>query len=164
MSKKQIGGIRQEVMKKTTYTAFFIILLFFMTSCATAPPTKLQTDDKRACAQNFTYEGSFLVGRTFKTHQFVSKVSNDDAVARAAKFLAKDGYSITNVDKELGIISASQDVTYGDGKTVPLNVIIDSADAGVNVSISFAVSGGLSTNASIAQDYFCKIIEAISGN
>jgi len=165
MSKEQIGGIREEVMKKTTGIALiFIILLFFLTSCAMAPPTKLQADDKRACAQNFTYDGSFLAGRTFKTHQFVNKVSKNDAVTRAAKFLAKDGYSITNINKELGIVSASQGVSYGQGKTVPLNVTIDPANAGVNVSISFSISGGLTVNASSVQDTFCQIIEAISGN
>ena len=165
MSKEQIGGIREEIMKKTTGIALiFIILLFFLTSCAMAPPTKLQTDDKRACVQNFTYDGSFLAGRTFKTHQFVNKVSKNDAVTKAAKFLAEDGYSITNINKELGIVSASQSVSYGQGKTVPLNVTIDPVNAGVNVSISFSISGGLTANASTVQDFFCQIIEAISEN
>ena len=155
----------KDVMKKETrIMRLSVVLLFFLTACAVAPPQKLQTDDKRMCAQNFTYDGSFLAGRTFRTHQFVGNVSKDVAVERAAKYLAKDGWSITNTDKELGVISASQTVSYGQGKTAPLSVSIDSADGGVNVSISFSISGGLTTSVNAVKDCFCKLIESIAGS
>jgi ABC-type Fe3+-hydroxamate transport system substrate-binding protein len=138
--------------------------LVLLSGCASAPPQNLQTDDSRACAQNFTYDGSFLAGRTFKTHQFVDGVSKDIAMVRAAKHLALEGYSITNTDKEMGLISASQTVSFGQGKTVPLNVSIDSKDKGVNVSISFSISGGLTTPVNSVKDGFCDIIKAIQGS
>ncbi len=140
------------------------LAVVLLSGCASAPPQNLQTNDSRACAQNFTYDGSFLAGRTFKTHQFVGGVSKDIAMVRAAKHLAIEGYSITNTDKEMGLISASQTVSFGQGKTVPLNVSIDSKDKGVNVSISFSISGGLTTPVNSVKDGFCDTIKAIEGS
>jgi hypothetical protein len=149
-------------MNRIFLSLSFIVVM--LTGCASSAPQNLQTDDTRVCAQNFTFNGSFLTGRTFKTQQFINGVSKDDAMARAAKHLALEGYSITNTDKEIGIISASQTVSYGQGKTVPLNVSIDTKKNGVNVSISFSISGGLSTPVNSVKDAFCNIIKSIQGD
>jgi hypothetical protein len=140
------------------------VTVILLSGCAVSPPQKLQTDDSRVCAQNFTYDGSFLAGRTFKTHQSVDSVSQDIAMRRTAKHLAVEGYSITSTDKELGIISASQTVSFGQGKTVPLNVSFDSTDQGINVSIAFSISGGVTTPVNGVKDEFCDIIKAIQGS
>ncbi|MGR3220069.1 MAG: SHOCT domain-containing protein [Candidatus Anammoxibacter sp.] len=152
-------------MKKiTAITWVFPVLFCFLTSSAIASPKKLKTDDKRPCAQNFTYEGNFFSGYQFKTHQFVNNVSIDAAVTRVAKSLADEGYSINNVNKEMGIVSASQVVSFGSGKTVPFNANIASANAGVNVSLTFSISGGLITYKSKVKEMFCRVIESISVN
>jgi len=121
-----------------------------------------QTADNRECMQNFTYEGSYWSGRTFKTHGVVQNVSKSVAVERAARYIASaGGWQITTVDKEIGIISASQTVGHGKGKTNPLNVSIETIKNGVNVSISFSCTSGEAVRGHVLQNTFCSIIEAI---
>jgi uncharacterized caspase-like protein len=112
-----------------------VVLAVLISACTVAPTTKLQTDDKRACAQNYTYDGSFFAGRTFKTHDFVDGVSKSAAVENAAKELAKQGWAVANMNTDLGIISASQTVSFGEGKTAPLSVVIDKKNKGVDIAI-----------------------------
>ncbi len=149
-------------MKIRTYS--LLLILSILSACASGPPQKLQSDDKRACAQNFSYDGSFWSGRTFKTHDFVPGVTKIVAVERAAKDLAVQGWAITNIDKELGIITAEQTVSYGKGKTAPLNISIDSKDSGVKVSVTFSISGGLTTPVNMVKDSFCDVIESVGGD
>jgi len=123
---------------------------------------KVDTTDTRVCAQNFTNEGSFLAGRTYKTHQVVKGVSKNTAMTRAAQYLSSNGWGITNTDKELGIINAAQTVTMGEGKTAPLNVSFSPEIGGLKVSMAFSTSGGLSSAAQTVKDEFCKTIEAVA--
>jgi len=117
----------------------------------------------RECAQNFTYDGSFLAGRTFKTHAHIQNVTQKIAVGRAARHMANDGWTITSIDESLGIISASQTVSYGRGKTVPWNVGIETKDTGLKISMTISISGGLSTPVEGVRDSFCKMVEDIEG-
>jgi hypothetical protein len=103
----------------------------------------------------------FFAGRTFKTHDFVENISKLTAVEKAAKELAKQGWAVTNTDKDLGIIGASQTVSYGEGKTAPLSVVIDAKNKGVDISITFSISGGLSTDVNSVKDSFCDVVTAI---
>src|SRR6218665_2054809 len=93
--------------------------------------------DSRECAQNFTFDGSFWAGRTFKSHSTVQGVSQATGMQRAARYLTSNGWAITNTDKELGIISASQTVSYGQGKTVPFNVTMESQGNALRVSTTY---------------------------
>jgi hypothetical protein len=128
---------------------------------ATAQRT-VPTSDSRECMQNFTYQGSFWSGRIFKTHGVVHNVSKSVAVERAARYLAgAGGWYITTIDKESGVISASQAVGYGKGKTNPLNVSIESVKNGVSVSISLSSSSHEIVHGQMVQNTFCSIIEAI---
>ncbi|MDR1063558.1 MAG: hypothetical protein LBL48_06455 [Azoarcus sp.] len=124
---------------------------------------KNKTDDPRECAQNFTFDGSFIRGRTFKTIVFVKGVSQSQAVKRAARYLTTSGYQINSADENLGIISASQTVSYGKGKTVPLNVGIEGNKGGVRVNISFVLSGGVTSPVDAVRKEFCDIVEQIEG-
>ena len=146
---------------RDVFVAIFVTIL--MSSCAAGPPQKLQTNDPRPCAQNFTYDGSILIGRTFKTNESIAGVSKTVAIERAAKKIAKEGMSITTIDKDMGIVSASQTVSYGKGQTAPLTVSIDSVKNGVDVSIAFSISGGETTSVDTAKDFFCDITGAIAG-
>ena len=139
-----------------------ISVTLFLSACTVAPPQNLQTDDTRACAQNFTYDGSFWVGRTFKTHDFVDGISKSTAVEKAAKELAKQGMAVTNIDKDLGIISANQTVSFGEGRTAPLNVTIDSKNKGVDISMTYSISGGLTTPVNTVKDFFCDVVIALN--
>jgi hypothetical protein len=93
---------------------------------------------------------------------YVQNVSKSVAVERAARYLAgAGGWYINTIDKESGVISASQAVGYGKGKTNPLNVSIESVKNGVNVSISWSSSSHEIARGQMIQNTFCSIIEAI---
>lgn len=143
-----------------------ILILLFTTSIlsgcvASSEVQKLNTTDTRPCAQNFSHNGSFLAGRTFKTHDYVPDVSQITAMKRAARYTVNDGWTITNTDNKLGIISASQTVSYGDGKTVPLNISIEPVESGVNMAMSYSLSGGLTSPVEAVKDHFCATIDAV---
>jgi len=160
-----IEQIQVQIGEKQTMKKFLIISVLSVSlfGCLTSGGVQnLATSDQRACAQNFTFDGSFIAGRTFKTSDFVEGVSKQDAVERAAQHLNGEGRSITSTDKDLGIISASQGVSFGEGKTVPLNVGIQDAEGGVNVDVTFKISGGTTTPAEGVRDGFCDTIEAIA--
>ncbi len=122
-----------------------VLVIVFLGGCASSGTQTLKTNDLRECAQNFTYDGSFLAGRTYKSHVFIKGVSKNTAMQRAARYTANDGWSITNTDQNLGIISASQTVSFGKGKTVPLNIGIESKKEGVKVSMTYSTSGGVTS-------------------
>lgn len=148
-------------MKKILLIVFVVSLL---SGCGGAGVTKnLQTTDTRDCAKNFTYDGSFLSGRTYKTNAVVQNVSQDEAMKRAARLLIADGWQVNNTDTNLGIISASQTVSYGQGKTVPLNVSIAPLDKGVKVNIAYSTSGGVTSPLDAITNQFCSIVNAIDG-
>lgn len=128
---------------------------------ATTGTQSLVTSDTRECAKNFTYDGSFLAGRTFKTHDYVKGVTKSTGMKRAARYTVNDGWSITNTDNELGIISAAQTVSFGNGKTAPLNVSFEPVKGGVNMAMSFSISGGLTTPVEAVKDHFCATIAAV---
>ncbi len=97
-------------------TCSIVTFLLLCVGCAVQGTKQLKTSDQRPCAQNMTYDGSILTGRTFNTHDFVKGVSKNTAVERAVAFTSSEGLSIINVDERLGIISAEQTVSHSDGK------------------------------------------------
>ena len=119
--------------------------------------------DNRECAQNFTFDGSFWAGRTFKSHATAQGVSQATGMQRAARYLTSNGWSITNTDKDLGIISASQTVSYGQGKTVPFNVVMEAQGNALRVSTTYVLSGGVTSPAEAVRDEFCNVIGAVAG-
>lgn len=122
---------------------------------------KPSPDDSRECARNFSYDGSFLSGRTFKDHVFVKGVTQTEAMKRAARYIASDGWHISTTNEKLGIISASQTVSFGEGKTAPLNVGFEQVKGGVNLTMSYAISGGVTSPVDAVQKFFCSVTEAV---
>lgn len=119
--------------------------------------------DSRECVRNFKHEGSFFAGRTFKTTAFVKNVTQADAMKRAARYIAQNGFQINSSDQNLGIISASQSVSYGQGKTVPLNVSFEQEKGGVQMDFSYSTSGGVTSPVDAVQNFFCSVVEAVEG-
>ena len=142
-----------------------LLCLMIIYGCGGGAATQqtAQTSDNRPCVQNLTTEGSYVSGRIFKTHQLVRNVSKSDAMVRAARYIAAEGFLINSIDKELGLISASQGVTVASrgGKTLPLNVSIQPVEDRLNVSLSFSVPGGITVSGGGLINTFCSIIEAI---
>jgi len=148
-------------MKRITLA---ILTVAILGGCATKSGTQaLKTEDTRACAQNFTYDGSFWKGRKYKTNVIMKKVSKKTAMTRASRYLLKDGWTIANSNNELGIISASQTVSFGQGKTVPLNISIEPKKTGIKVDITFATSGGVTAPLESIVSQFCSVVEAVEG-
>ena len=114
------------------------------------------------CENNFTEEGGFFSGSTYKTWATFDNVAPMKAYKSVYVYTVKDGWTITSADKDLGIISASQGVSYGQGKTVPLNIIIESAgDTGSKVSITYATTGGVTSPSDAVKKHFCLTLAEI---
>ena len=133
-------------------------VLVLTTGCVSTAPESIATNDLRSCAQNFTHEGSLMTGKLFKTNDTIQGISKNAAFAKISKYIAMDGWHITNSDKELGMINASQTVSFGKGKTAPLNVSIDEVEKDVKVSISFSTSMGVHSPAEAVMESFCKMV------
>src|SRR5438309_703667 len=83
-----------------------------------------ETKGDRPCVINFTEEGSFFKGRTYKTWQEHTGIEYDKAFRKVAQAVAENNWGAVNINKDIGIITASQAVTMGKGSSAPLNVIV----------------------------------------
>ena len=111
---------------------------------------------------NFTIEGDFWTGRQYKTFEIFPKLSKGAAVDSLAASIASNGFQITNSNKDLGLISANQTVSFGQGKTVPLNAIVKSTPTGgVRAELVLSLSGGLSVSADDVKKDFCQFLEEV---
>ncbi|MEJ8856819.1 hypothetical protein WKW79_19750 [Variovorax robiniae] len=156
-------------MKSILLAAVSALVLSACSSTATspaspAPEAKAQaTAAKTAaniapCAANFASSGSFISGKKFSTQVPLPGVSKDTAFTKAYGSLAKTGYQIVQSDKGAGVISAAQGVSFSKGgKSVPLNVVVQSEGKGSSVAFSFSITGGLSASEDAVRDEFCRI-------
>lgn len=108
------------------------------------------------CADHFTAEGNFLTGKKFTTWADFSTVSKADLYTRIYSNLAKDGWQITSSDKDSGIISASQSVSFGKGSTAPLTVVIETSGTGSKATATFRIGGGQSTKTETVKQKLCE--------
>ena len=66
-----------------------------------------------------------------------------------------------DANKELGIISAGQAVTMGQGSVAPLNVIVKEKSGGlVRVEANFGTAGGQKAATKTVRTELCKLVEA----
>lgn len=118
--------------------------------------------DNRVCAQHFVKSGSFFSGYQYKSHEDFNKVSERVAYKAVSQHLASKGWKIINSDSAAGIITATQDVIAGGGKTVPLNVIVSKKNKSlVRVETSFSTSAGLISSSSDVLETFCGILNSL---
>ena len=119
---------------------------------------------KAPCETQFTEEGSFLMGRRFATHGVVPGVSPADAFKRISVEGMKSGLTISNSDKELGVLSfqqANAGVTNtGQQVNLPWNVTIEEASGGVKVTVSKTTPGGYATSTDFQMRSMCAVIDA----
>ena len=147
-----------------------IIALFFMAAFLSAclgggaqqqAPVSW-VNDSRECARNFTYDGSFLAGRTYRTQATVANVTVEQAVTRSVKQLMADGWQTVTVDPKMGIVTVNQTVSYGQGKTVPLNVSVDQIERNkVKLSFSYSTPGGVTSPLEAIVEQFCTVVSAV---
>lgn len=116
-----------------------------------------------ACSDNFTAEGSFLTGKTYKTSATFASVRPQDAYSRAYAFTAENGFTITSGDKDSGVIVAAQSASLGTGKTVPLNIVVRSdGAAGSRVSLVYVLSRGQLSPDDAVRKHFCLTMAAVA--
>ena len=148
------------------FSPLAVLIAGLVTGCespsATKPSASAASADSRPCVANLTQEGSFFTGKTYKTHQDFPVGDKAKAVDRLTAALAADGWQIISSSKESGVLSASQGVSYGQGKTVPLNAVVtESGSGGIRVSLVFVTSGGLVASEKDLRNQFCKLLEAV---
>ena len=112
------------------------------------------------CRDHYTQEGSFIKGRTFKSWQEYPALPPAQAFKKAYQKVLGDGFKIITADKEMGAISAQQNVT-GSDKTVPLNVLVGERGRGTRVSQTISTRVGLALGQEAEQAGLCGILEAI---
>ncbi len=129
------------------------------TICILSIPLQAIADQ---CTSNFSKEGGFFSGTTYKTWALFDNIKPSKAYKKVYLYTAKDGWQIIKSDKELGIISASQSVSYGEGKTVPLNIIVEeSGTNGSKVSLTYTTSGGVSSPTDAVKKHFCLTLAEV---
>lgn len=119
----------------------------------------VQASAAEQCMANYSKEGSFFKGRTFKSWAEYPAVSSKDAFARTYRKIVSEGFKINTADKEVGIISAQQNVT-GSAKTVPLNAVIEAKGKGSRIELTFTTEGGLAVGEEAVQKGMCDILNA----
>lgn len=124
--------------------------------------TSQAEEDNRPCAQNFSESGSFLAGKTFKSHQDFPGLSEADAFKLVAQSIASNGWNITNTDTNLGMISATQDVIRSrGGRVVPLSVFVKKQD-NKTVRVECVYSIGVGMVGFGQKESLCAILDKIS--
>ena len=127
-------------------------------------PTLAFATVAESCTANFTADGSFFKGKTFKTHIETTGVSFADAFRRVAQAVAREGWAQVHTDKELGQITATMDVANGKGSVVPLNIIVeDKGNAGVSAEAIMKLQAGKTASDDSARDALCKVLIAAQG-
>ncbi|HRO32842.1 MAG TPA: hypothetical protein PLQ03_05450 [Brevundimonas sp.] len=97
------------------------------------------------CEANFRSEGSFFSGRRYTTSQTFPAPA-EAVYRRAYAAMVQEGWAIRSSDREMMVISATTEVSFGSGKTAPLNIIVEPTGDGSRVSMTFSISGGLSAS------------------
>ncbi len=119
----------------------------------------VQASATEQCLANYSKEGSFFKGRTFKSWAEYPAVSSKDAFTRVYRKIVSEGFKINTADKEVGIISAQQNVT-GSAKTVPLNAVVEGKGKGSRIELTFTTEGGLAVGEETVQKGMCDILNA----
>lgn len=127
-------------------------------------PTLALATVAESCTANFSADGSFFKGKTFKTHIETIGVEFTDAFRRVAQAVAREGWAQVHADKELGQITATMDVANGKGSVVPLNVIMeDKGKGGVTAEAIMKLQAGKTASDDSARDALCKVLVAAQG-
>jgi hypothetical protein len=143
------------VLKRTVSTAILVAL-----SSAFVTAHADEAADAKDCQAHFTTEGGFLTGRKYSTWIELADVTKADAYSRVYASIAKDGWSIASSDKEAGIISAAQNVSYGKGSQAPMVVIVEATKSGSKLTATFRTGGGQSAKEETIRTKLCSYLGA----
>lgn len=117
--------------------------------------------DSAQCEDNFSVEGNFFSGKIYKSWAEFAHVKTNLAYKKVYAYTAKGGWQISQADTELGVISASQNVSYGNGKTAPLNILVEKSGSGSKVSMTYSTSGGITSPEDAVKKHFCVTLAEV---
>lgn len=125
-----------------------------------AAPTSAPAGEQ--CQSNFIKEGGFLKGTTYRSHAEFSGMGRDVVFEKAAQGLAADGWQLTNVNKDIGLITAIQESVDGGRKSSLSTAVKQQGAAAVRVEMSFSLGPGMKAPDNAVRDSFCKVLGGIT--
>lgn len=149
-SKSRIGTLSQKPAK----WLLLATTVFGVSSWAHTP----------SCNLDVVTTGNFLSGHLYKATQDFPSISTADAFKRAYANTVNGGFKISSADKEVGSISATQEVVMGNGKTSTYNILVeDMPGGGSRVSVSMTAGTGMLASKGALQKQFCGLFAGIAG-
>ncbi|MBK6511710.1 MAG: hypothetical protein IPG06_21280 [Haliea sp.] len=162
-------------MKKVIMVSIFGAAWVLLTGCTGTMQTQNSSSsaggastDTRECVKNFKIEGSAisLSGKDYRTHAIVAGVPKAEAMTRASKKLAQDGLNIATMDREGGLLVASNKVIAGRNSQddAQFVAIFEQVPSGLDVSLKFSSSFGQIASEDAMRENLCAVIAAIEGS
>ncbi|OBU64621.1 hypothetical protein A9K58_17075 [Stenotrophomonas maltophilia] len=116
---------------------------------------------EKACETNYSKNGSFFSGRTFTTWDVVPNVAPADALKRIQIEGVKSGLTVASVDKDLGMLSFTQNTQLNGGQvTLPWNVMIEGEGKGSKITVTKMTPPSYATSEDFQKKSMCGVIEA----
>ena len=113
------------------------------------------------CDANFSSNGNFITGTSYKTYADLPSVSVANAYEGALADIAKEpSWKILAQDKTKGMIQAVQAESYNKGKVIPLNINIVPVGNGAKINIDYVTPTGSLSPTSAIKSQFCQTIAA----
>ena len=128
---------------------------------STGAPCFAQTTTVDECIGKVKMEGSFLAGRIFKAETFLPNTTQPDVMKRVAKSLLKGGLTISTMDKEMGLITASYSKKAVGGKapvTTTISVVLEPKNKGVEGSATLSTPAGITTDETATKKDLCDLL------
>ena len=145
-------------MKKILSIVVSSMLIGFLACASTQEVTKT-TADNRPCIKNLNREGGFLIGQKCSTYQQFEHANEGIAFDNLVFVIAAEGYQIIDASKELGMMNAAKQGSYGGGKTAHLNVILIQNNGGLlRVELTLSLPAGYVAGNMEVENLFCKIL------
>lgn len=136
------------------------VALLVVTSAALNAAAWADDANSTSCQSHFASEGSFLAGRKYTTWLELPAVKRADAYSRIYASVAKDGWNIVNADKEAGVLSAAQNVSYGKGSQAPMVIVVDELKDGSKATATFRTGGGQTAKEETIRTKLCTYLGA----
>jgi len=141
-------------------TAVGLGLCLSVSAVATGKGGDAATEGK-PCVAHFTEEGSFFKGKTYRTWQEFPGADKAAVFQNVAQAVATNNWGAVTANRDLGIITAGQAVTMGEGSVAPLNVVVKQKGSGpVRVEANFGTGSMQRAATETVRTELCKLLEA----
>lgn len=161
-------GERMISLRRTVYLCAALSLLW---GCAAKEEYSIEADkalaarekfgDQRNCTKNFTLTGSEARGVSYSAHDDFQELPRGKAMQNIIAYMFSQGWTIFNTDTDLGVVSATTDVTHSDGRVAQFSVVIsEQRDGATRVECSTYTGVNQQAYEDILKREFCRLIEA----